>query len=158
MTTPNTPSGYDDDLFEPSLTQSELRQLPAGQRPWRLGSQLYVAFFGGPLAAGTIGYLNGRRLGLPSARLGAILAIGVGGLVALALAVSLIDTGVGPRPLIAVTGVAVFVAVRELQKKADRLYAVRLDDKQAYDSLWAPGLGIVLLCGIFSAIVLVSVA
>jgi hypothetical protein len=59
----------DADLFSPSLTRSVRRDLPAGSRPWRLASQFYVAFFGGPLAAGAIGLLNGKRLGLPRERL-----------------------------------------------------------------------------------------
>ena len=160
MTTRHDPSEYDDDLLAPSLTQSERHHPPAGERPWRLGSQFYVAFFGGPLAAGAIGYLNGRRLGLPGARLGAILAIGVAGfLAALAVAVVFVDTeaGRGPRLMIAVAGVAAFLGVRALQKDADRRYSVSLEDEQAYDSLWAPGLAAVLLFGISSVVVLASV-
>lgn len=160
MTTPKRHSEHDDDLFAPSLTQSERRLLPAGQKPWRLGSQFYVAFFGGPLAAGAIGYLNGKRLGLPQSRLGAILGIGIAGFVAaLAIAVVFVDAeaGRGPRLMLAVAGVASFLAARELQKDADRLYGVSLDHEQAYDSLWAPGLGTVFLFGILSLVVMAAI-
>ncbi len=160
MTTPHDHSEYDDDLLAPSLTQSERRELPEGERPWRLSSQFYVAFFGGPLAAGAIGYLNGKRLGLPSTRLGAMLGIGVAGFVAiLVAAVLLTDTEAGSRPriLIAVAGVAAYLAVREVQKDADRLYGISLSDDQAYDSLWAPGLAAVLLFGFLSIVVVASV-
>ena len=54
-----------DELFAPTLSQTARTELPPGEKPWRLNSQFYVAFFGGPLAAGTIGYLNGKRLGVP---------------------------------------------------------------------------------------------
>jgi hypothetical protein len=160
MTTPRDPSEYDDDLFAPSLTQSERHHPSEGDRPWRLTSLFYVAFFGGPLAVGAIGYLNGKRLGLPGKRQGASLAIGVAGfLAALAVAVAFVDTeaGRGPRLMIAVAGVAAFAGIRELQKDADRLYAVKLDDEVAYDSLWAPGFAAVLVFGIFSVVVLASV-
>ena len=68
----------DDDLFSPSLR--DRAAIPAGARPWRLSSQFYVAFFGGPLAAAAIGVVNGRRLGLGTGRLVGIAAAGVGAL------------------------------------------------------------------------------
>ena len=160
MTTRKRRPELADDLFTPTLTQSERRLLPAGKRPWRLSSQFYVAFFGGPLAAGMIGYLNGKRLGLPRARLVAILAVGaVGFLAALSAAIVLVnaEAGRGPRLMIAVAGVAAFLAARELQKDADQLYGMNRGEEQAYDSLWAPGLGVLFVFGFFSNAVIAGV-
>jgi len=152
-------SDRDDDLFAPSLTQSERRELPSGQKPWRLGSQFYVAFFGGPLAVAAIGYLNGKRLGLPQERLAAIIGAGLAGFaVAVGAAVVFLSaTGAGPRLIVAGAGVVSYLAVRELQKDADRLYGINRDEDLAYDSLWAPGLGAVFLFGIFSIVVIAAV-
>lgn len=148
----------DTDLFAPSLTQTRLRELPAGSRPWRLGSQFYVAFFGGPLAIGAIGFLNGKRLELSQQRLWAIAGAGIAGFLALVAAVAVvIDPGGHGRVLIAVAGVASFLVIRELQKAPDRLYGLYRDDDDAYDSLWGPGLVAVLVCGIAEASVLVAV-
>lgn len=158
--TAGSPSEHDDDLFAPTLTQSESRQLPEGKRPWRLGSQFYVAFFGGPLAVAAIAYVNGKRLGLPSARLAATLAIGaIGFLAVLAVAALFVDpdAGSGPRLLISVAGVVTYLALRALQKDADRRYGMALDDEQAYDSLWGPGLAAALLLGFFSGAALMGV-
>ena len=148
----------DTDLFAPSLTQTRLRDLPAGSRPWRLGSQFYVAFFGGPLAIGTIGYLNGKRLGLSQARLWAIAGVGAVGFAAVLIAASaFVDAGSRGRALIAISGVLSYLVARELQKDGDRLYGVNRSDDEAYDSLWGPGLAAVLGCGIAQAVVLVAV-
>ena len=148
----------DADLFSPSLTQTARQELSAGSRPWRLGSQLYVAFFGGPLAIGAIGYLNGKRLGLSQQRLWAIAGIGMLGFVALVITVSaFVDAGGRGRALIAVTGVASYLVARELQKDGDRLYEINRNEDEAYDSLWGPGLAAVLVCGTAQALVLVAV-
>jgi hypothetical protein len=153
----------DADLFSPSLRQSARRDLPAGSRPWRLRSQFYVAFFGGPLAAAAIGFLNGRRLGLSRERLWAIAGIGIVAFVAVLALAGLVlaaDTSVnrGPRLMLTVAGVVSFLAAHELQKDADRLYGLNRDEEQTYDSLWGPGLGTVLLAGIFSVAVVAAVA
>lgn len=152
------PSGRDD-LFSPSLTQTAARELPAGGRPWRLGSQFYVSFFGGPLAAGAVGYLNGRRLGLSLERRLAMIGIGLAGFAgALVLAVSVLDADSGGRRFpVAIAGVAAFLATRQLQHRADRLYGFGKDEEQAYDSLWGPGLAIVVLFGLLSVVVVAAV-
>ena len=52
MSGPRAPSGAPpsgDDLFAPTLGGRTTRR-EGSQRPWRLGSQVYVAFFGGALA------------------------------------------------------------------------------------------------------------
>jgi multisubunit Na+/H+ antiporter MnhB subunit len=130
---------------------------PEGARPWRLGSQLYVAFFGGPLGAAAIGWFNGGRLGLSRSRSAVIVVIGAAGfLVTLALVVA-IDAGSGrsPRLVMAGVGVACYVATRELQKPADTRYAVGRD-QDAYDSLWLPGIATVIVCGLFTGVALAA--
>lgn len=148
----------DAELFTPSLTQTTRRDLPAGSRPWRLSSQFYTAMFGGPLAAGLIGYLNGKRLGLSQERLWAIAGVGIAGFVALAIvSAALLDTSGRGRGIVAVAGLVCYLGVRELQKDSDRLYGLDRDDDEAYDSLWNPGLVIALAFGIGQAVLLVVV-
>jgi hypothetical protein len=63
-----------DKLLRPTLQD----QRRTGARPWRVESQVYVGFFGGPLAIGAIAFLNSHRLGVPGngrARISAITAI-----------------------------------------------------------------------------------
>lgn len=148
---------HDADLFSPSLTQSVRRELPAGSRPWRLDSQFYVAFFGGPLAVGAIGYLNGKRLGLSRERLWALAGIGVAGFVAVVVVAVIADIGTRGRILLAVAGVASFLVARELQKDANRVYGLSRNEHEAYDSLVGPGLAAVLLSGLASLAVLTAV-
>jgi hypothetical protein len=138
-----------DELFTPSLTQSGKRFLDEGERPWRLGSQFYVAFFGGPLAAATVGWLNGERLGLPRDRRLAIAAAGLAGFILAAVLVRTVDSELAtPRFLVAATGVLAYAVSYRAQHAADRLYAMGEEDP--YDSLWAPGLAIALVGGFAS--------
>ncbi len=137
----------DDDLFSPSLSQSTTRQLPEGSRPWRLGSQFYVAFFGGPLAIAAIGFLNATRLGLPSSRRWQIAGAGAAALAGAAVAVLLLDSDATPRLVVAIAGAACYVVVRRLQQDADRLYGLGRDEELAYDSLVGPGLLAVVVGG-----------
>jgi hypothetical protein len=151
---------HEDDLFAPSLGEGRRRVPPSGERPWRLGSQFYVAFLGGPVAAGLVGYLNGRRLGLPSARLAVIAAVGLVSLAAVAVAVAAVGWSENRplRLLSAVGGVVAYLGIRQLQQDADRRYGVGRREDETYDSLWLPGLGIVLLGGVAAAVVLAVVA
>jgi hypothetical protein len=142
-----------DELFTPSLTQTRRRILVEGERPWRLGSQFYVAFFGGPVGAATVGWLNGGRLQLPQARRVAIAAAGLAAFALAAVLVRAVDSEwASPRFLLAATGVLAYAVSRWLQHAADRRYGIGQED--TYDSLWGPGLAIVLVCGFASAAVL----
>ncbi|NUT54442.1 MAG: hypothetical protein HOQ03_00480 [Thermoleophilia bacterium] len=131
---------HDDDLFSPSLSQTSRPELPAGSRPWRLGSQFYVAFFGGPLAMAAIGFLNATRLGLPRSRARQIAAAGAAAFAGAVATVLALDSDVTPRLIVAVAGVACYVVARRLQRDADRLYGLGKDEELAYDSLVGPGL------------------
>ena len=152
------PPVHDDDLFSPSLSQTAKRRLPEGSRPWRLGSQFYVAFFGGPLAIAAIGYLNATRLGLPSSRAWQIAAAGAAAFAGAVAAVLALESDVTPRLIVAVAGVACYVVVRRLQKDADRLYGLGQDDELAYDSLVGPGLLAVVVGGFATIAVLTGLS
>lgn len=137
----------DDDLFAPSLEGVRRPAADAGAAlPWRLGSLFYVAFFGGPLAAAIAGWLNGRRLGLTRDRLAAVAGLGVAAWAAsLAITVAAAESDRPLRFITVAAGVLVYLAVRELEKDADRRQAAAYggDDDAAYASLWKPGLAIV---------------
>lgn len=149
--------GDRDELLTPSLTQSGRRELPPGRRPWRLGSQFYVSFFGGPLAAAAVGFLNADRLELPRDRRAAIVAAGVAGFAAaVALLLAVDSEWTRPRFLLAATGVLAYAVAYRLQRTADRRYALGRSDDSAYDSLWRTGLAIVLVAGLASAALLVT--
>jgi hypothetical protein len=153
------PQGHEDDLFSPSLAGTRPERLPAGRRPWRLGSQFYVSVLGGPLAAGLVGFLNGQRLGLPRARLAAIAAIALAALAAVAVTLAAVSPKAdSPVRLVSmVGGAAAYVAIRALQTDADRRYTAGRDGAESYDSLWLPGLGIVVAGSILAAMVIVGV-
>ena len=82
-------------LFEPTVQDHAPRRLEAERdRPWRLQSQGYVAFFGGPLAITAIAMISSSKLGLPRPERLKILAAGIAGFViALALAATVLQGG-----------------------------------------------------------------
>ena len=147
-----------DDLYSPTLTDVHRRRADLPQ-PWRLGSQLYVAFLGGPLAAATVGYLNGKRLGLPRERLLAIAALGVLGLLLVVVAIAVTGADNRARFISNVSGVLTFLGARQLQGDADRVYrAQAADENEAFASLWGPGLLIVLASSLVTAAIVIPVA
>ena len=146
-----------DDLYTPTLSDVPAQAVDA-PRPWRLASQFYVAFFGGPLAAAAVGYLNGKRLGLARDRLLAIVGIGVAALAVTVAAVAFGRGSGGATRLVSqASGVVAFLAIRELTKSADHRYAIRVRGDDAYAPLWRPGIAIVLVCGIVTGLVFVAV-
>jgi hypothetical protein len=133
-----------DELFSPTI-----REQPApGKPPWRPESILYPAFFGGPLAAATLGVLNGRRLRLPGRDL---VLIAVAGLAAFGarLAVSAaVEGNSGVRLAGTVAGVLVWLVVLALQRKPFRLYTYRGGEPA---SLVGPGFAAFIGCGLLEA-------
>lgn len=132
-------------LLAPSLAGVPSRPA-AGGRPWRLGSQVWVAFFGGVLAVTTIAYLNGRRLGLSPARLRTIVLLGVVGLAAV-FAVNGVLLGAaadwreglrGGRLGGRIVAGLVYLLCYRVQQAADRSHQLYGDGE--YASLWKPGL------------------
>ncbi len=154
-----SPNGADD-LLTPSLQHRvELSDTPS---PWRLSSQVYVAFFGGSLAVTAIALLNARRHAMPRK---ALILIAVAGLVAfaavLAVASIIANDGDGGTPsglrvavqLISVVG---WGPMFLLQRPFDRVFE-SFGDRE-YKSLLGPGLLAVLALGMVQLYAIVKVA
>ncbi|MFN0241360.1 MAG: hypothetical protein ACKVWV_00550 [Planctomycetota bacterium] len=139
-----------DDLLQPTLAPDfDVRRF---QRPWTPTSIVWVAFLGGPLAAGLVFGLNYRRLARPSAAriawiatppFALLVAFGI----ALAYRAGWLDVNDATHARIARLFVqflsigAGWLVARD-QEQAFRAYS-RADLPVA--SLWLPGLGAVLL-------------
>jgi hypothetical protein len=148
------------DPFEPSLAAHAPAAHPR-RRPWRLGSQFYVAFFGGTFAVTAIAFLNAKRLGLDAARRRFILVFGIAcGLLTKvavfhviadpALVTEFLGQDIEPKTVVRIgsrlIAILVFAVFYKIQKQADRLYQVgSVDGEEPYASLWKPGLIAVFL-------------
>ena len=148
-----------DDLFAPSLEQA--KRPGEQEKPWRLSSQFWVAFFGGPLATAVIAHQNAARLALDERRRMLLIGVGVAGLVlAVVLAVVLdrFDTGAGPRFANQAAGVICYGAFYKLQRPGDRVYQYYSDlpEETAYASLTGPGAAAVFGLGIPSILLIVA--
>lgn len=136
-----------DELFSPTI-----REQPApGKPPWRPESILYPAFFGGPLAAATLGVFNGGRLGLPGRHLLAIAGAGLAGFGARLALSAAIDGNAGVRLAGAAAGALVWLVVLALQRKPFRAYTFRGGEPA---SLVGPGLAAFLVGGVLEAILI----
>lgn len=130
-----------DDLLRPTVPGHAARPGPA---PWQLGSQLWVWFFGGPLAGGPIAWMNARRLGLPPGRVGAVaglalLTLGIhGGMLAYWLATDASGTKANLRLATRVVALLGGFAVNRVMRDADRAFTML--DAREHASLWVPGL------------------
>jgi len=148
-----------DDLFAPSLETA--RRPGELERPWRLSSQFWVAFFGGPLAIGVIAWLNSHRLALGARTrvlialtAAAGLALGVG----LALGIAAADLEAGGRLASGAAGVLAYGVLYRLQKPADRVYSFYDREGKDYASLTGPGIAAALVFGIPTALAFGAVA
>jgi Na+/melibiose symporter-like transporter len=141
----------DSELFRPTL-QGQSQSLPAaGQRPWRLWSPFWIAFFGGVLPYTVVAYLNSRRLGMPEQRQRLILALGAVGLLVTIVVTYALTAWLGSdranvvRLGSRIVAVLAFLAGFSLQKSADRRYSFATGG--AYASLWVFGLAVTLVLG-----------
>jgi hypothetical protein len=129
-----------DDLLEPVLGER-----PPAQRPWRLGSQIYVAILGGALAVGAVAVLNARRLRLSVREQ---LAIAAAALVAEALLIVVAqaaDLGGQARLVSALAGAATYGVAWLVQRSADRVFAFHAKgDDDPYASLLPVGAAAVI--------------
>jgi len=121
--------------------------------PWALGSQVYVAFFGGALAVTAIALVNARRLGLPKKSRVAIGATGGAAFVASIAVAALLFSGGGDgdapsglRVAVQLVGIAGWGIQYLIQRPWDRLF--QAFDEREYDSLLGPGLLAVLTLGL----------
>jgi len=136
-----------DDLFRPTIHQEP----GTGRAPWRPDSIYYPAFFGGPLAAATLGLINGRRLRLGTGPMLAVAAAGVlcfGGRLALSAAVG---GSSSLRLAGSVFGVLTALVVATVERRPYRAFTYR-GGKPA--SLIGPGLAAVIGCGLVEAFVI----
>ena len=144
------------DLLQPSLQEETpvATWLPA---PFRLYSLLYVAFFGGPLAAAAIGVLQARRLRQSPHRLGRVVALGMVAALGVGLTAVLLDnvaafdaveTDLLFRRANNLWGLLTWMALSRMLTGPDRRYTVRhLELQEPRSSLWVPGLLAVFLVG-----------
>ncbi len=136
-----------DELFRPTI---EARQAPL-KPPWRPGSIVYPAFFGGPLAGTVLGLLNGRRLSLGWR---AMLAIGVAGVAAIVgrgVATVMTDGQTSGRLLGALAGAAIWGVIAFVQKRHFRVFELAGGEPS---SLVGPGFAAAIGCGVLEAGVL----
>ena len=141
-----------EDLFTPTLQEHVPRHERTALQPWRLGSQVYVAFFGGVLAVTAIALINAGLLRAPGRVRAGILACGAAGLAVVVLVASLLlsgdDVPDGARTALILVGVAAWGGMYLLQRSWDRIYvsfAREKEDDELYESLVGPGLVAVIV-------------
>jgi hypothetical protein len=134
------------DLLTPTLAGHRPRDW-GSRLPWRVSSQLYVAFLGGPLAVLLVALLNAPRLRLGGRTVALIVAVGVAGTVAGVLAAALVPGDTAPRLVVQLAGVASYGALYLLQRSPDRIHSTfspHEDPDDDYASLWRPGLAAIV--------------
>jgi hypothetical protein len=132
-----------DDLLQPVLTEREHPGVH-GARPWRLGSQAYVALLGGPLALLAIGTLNARRLKLPAAAQAAIAAAALVAEAVVVVLAQVADLSDEARIVSAAAGIAAYGVAYFVQRSADRVYNFHSDADEPYAGLLGPGFAAVI--------------
>ena len=136
-----------DPLFEPTLQEKaspgagEARRV-GGPAPWNLGSQFWVAFFGGPPAIGAVAWINAGRLGLSSGVRAMIVGLSVIAWGGWAEAVAAQRMGMLDRSWgrLVFRGIAVilYLVLAGMQRKADRQWRM-FGGGGEYASLWKAG-------------------
>ncbi|GLZ00109.1 hypothetical protein [Actinoplanes sp. NBRC 103695] len=141
-----------DDLFTPTVRERPV----SGKRPWRPESIFYAAFFGGPLTAGLLGVINGRRLGVPAPRVLLTALAGLAGFGAwIVSAATLVDANNAVRLVGSITGALAWLVVIAFQRAPFRAYTYG-DGEPA--KLFLPGLLTALGLGFFQAATILVVA
>ena len=140
-----------DELFRPTIHERP----PPGRPPWRPESILYPGFFGGPLAAATLGVLNGRKLGLRAGPLAAIAAAGVAAFAGRVVAAGLTEGNSGARLGGAVGGILVWLLVLAFQRRPFRAHVYGGGEPAR---MIGPGFAAAIGCGLLEAIVILALA
>lgn len=131
---------HDDDLLKPTITETPITT----DRPWRVDSLVYPAFFGGPIAVTFLAALNARRLGLGERKVALILASGAAALTAQLLVIAFLLQGTSSgaqRFSFTLAGLLVYLVVLWLQRQPFRIFMLRGGEPA---SLWGPGIAAVI--------------
>lgn len=155
------PPGDLDELLRPTVAERRPNEARPGTLPWRLGSQFYVAFFGGAAGAAIVAWRNASRLGLASSQRWTIAALGALGVLAAALVVTLVgsdDDGGTTTARVAgqVVSITAWGGMYLVQRTADRVHAFHSRDGEPYGSMWGPGFGAVV-AGVLVQLVVIGV-
>jgi len=147
----------DDELLQPTLGGRRTRR-EGRDRPWRVGSLVYVAFLGGALALTPLAAYNAVKLGLDRVRVAAIVLVGLVAFAA-AIAVGVAYDGSGRNVVARIPALLAYGVAYLLQRQADRIYgwADDRDDDEQYESLWVAGPIAVVAGGVVQALLVVSV-
>lgn len=150
-------SGDADDLLRPTIGAT-----PPGARekPWRVQSQLWVAFFGGILPVTAIALVNAHRLGMDSRKRWLMAAAGLVALgilfvfwMRLPFAADFVTYARGGRNIRIigrVIAMALFLLLAWFQKRAEAHHLVFASGE--YASLWTAGIGATLALGILQSV------
>jgi hypothetical protein len=152
------------DLLTPTLQEHRPRS-PSARRPWRLGSQLYVAFFGGVIAVTAIALVNAMRLRVPGRVLLTIAGIGALGLAAVVAFIAIFfgngGDESGPTGLqigVQVISVAAWGLMFLVQRQWGRVYEMYTQHDEPHVSLLLPGLIAVLAGGALQVAIVIAVS
>lgn len=152
--------GEGDELLQPSVGEDARVAPLEGSRPWRLSSQGYVAFFGGPLGAAIVAGINSSRLRIEPLRIASMALIGVIGLAAVVGFAVIVgqDTSavrIGARAL----GLLFWAPMYLIQRTPDRVYHFYSgrDEEQDYDSLLVPGLIVAFPLALIQGVLIATV-
>jgi hypothetical protein len=141
-----------DDLLQPVLAERE-QPGAAGERPWRLSSQVYVALLGGPLAILAIATLNAGRLKLPAAALAWIAAAALVAEAIVIVLANVADLTNAARIVSAAAGVAAYGVAYLVQRSSDRVFNYHAVEEDPYASLLGPGIAAVVVARVVDLIV-----
>jgi len=128
------------------------------KRPWRLSSQVYVAFFGGVLAVTVISLINARRLRMPASGQAAVVGVGALGLAGVIAFAVLSSLPAEARVVIQLISLAAWGLMFLVQRPYDRVHTMfsDRDEDDDYESLVAPGFAAVIFLGLPLIVALVS--
>lgn len=123
---------------------------PGARRPWRLSSQVYVAFFGGVLAVTVIALINARRLRVPGSHQAAVAGFGAVGLVSVVAFAVLASLPSGARIVVQLISLAAWGLMFLVQRPYDRVHSLfsEREEEDDYESLVGPGLAAVVFLGL----------
>ena len=147
-----------DDLLQPTVSNEPLLR----DKPWRVSSQFWVAFFGGVLPVTLIAIANAIRLGMPREKrwlMAACGAIGLAVLFVLWLRVphhaeypKFVASGRDLRVYGRIAAVVVYLALAGIQRKPDAHHQVFTGGE--YASLWGVGVVVTLIAGAVQTVAL----